>query len=57
MPVRSGGYFTDSSLPRFMRVLTASAVIPSIPAASATVTRRLFGLCSVSGRSESMRAY
>jgi hypothetical protein len=39
--VRSGGSFTESSFPRFMRVLTASAVMPRISEASATVTRRL----------------
>jgi hypothetical protein len=40
VPVRSGGSFTESSFPRFMRVLTASAVMPRISEASATVTRR-----------------
>ena len=57
MPLRSGGSFTESSFPRFIRVLTASAVMPKISEASATVTRRLSLLCSVADLSASIRGY
>jgi hypothetical protein len=57
VPLRSGGSFTESSFPRFIRVRTAYAVMPRISEASATVTRRLPLLCSVADLSSPIRAY